>query len=97
MLGLCATRIGRAPLHFGARYQLLEPSEECIMADAATTYADEDAAPTPESGETWRTELVRALTAARAEYLATHGRFLTPGEFEQEWAQERGAALDDEE
>jgi hypothetical protein len=67
------------------------------MADAATTCADEGAAPTIESGEAWRTELVRALAAARAEYLATHGRFLTPEAFEQEWARERGAALDDEE
>ena len=44
-----------------------------------------------------RTELVRLLAAARAEYLATHGRFLTGEEFEREWARERGAERDAEE
>ncbi len=43
------------------------------------------------------TELGKRLIAARASYLAEHGRFLTREEFEREWARERGTEFDGDE
>jgi hypothetical protein len=43
------------------------------------------------------TELGRRLIAARAAYLAEHGRFLTQDEFDRAWVRERDSDRDDEE